>query len=713
MQNPPQIDPNLPRALQGLPQGVLHATDPRSEPRTCLAAEQARQLTEELLAGALSTRRIEALLLRTQAAYLAFLADQRRVQHLGFVSIGDLAREILHMRPRTARERLALHRILSSCPLAEEAFLDGRLTSCQILVLAPMLKGDEETTASWIAQAQGLSVVELRERVRQARPDVEVDEDRFCTVSFRVPLEFVLVWRQMMELARRVLGWQAPQYRCLEVILAEAGASGLGTAPDGAATDAETRGVSRSVVVTAGPAAHQRPIPSQALEHAHETLEELRAYLARLSDLIESEAPADAFDCLYRLQQLHRLRAPLHALLARLLRDICKTRALAILGYDHIQPFVEQRLGFSMRKAQNLIADSYLFEDYPVLETAYARGEIGAAQAHRIRQVSYGWDMEKHRDRARVVTLRQFERECDFLLLLRRCDSKLAARYAGPLPRAGLERGMIRQLCRQYGWTRERIDEELRSRGLAAVERGASRDPAENVVVMRRLELLLELLTLAVWRESERIEAEAQTSAAPRASACARRTARANARRAAQLFAPSRSELYMRIRLPEPAAADLEAAVEQIRQQHDEALFFWEALVLLFAPVAQVWNLHDPESRPVHWKILLRDEYRCSTPGCTRRQQLEVHHGRFRSQGGGDEDWNLSIVCHGHHGHVIHEGRGRMWGRALQRLRWELGCRPGHRPLIRLKGEKIIEGPWVGRGDLAARTQHTGPQSRE
>jgi len=703
MQNPPQIDPNLPRALQGLPQGVLHATDPRHVPRTLLAEEQARQLTEELLAGALSIRSIEAFLLRAQAAYLAYIADSGRVQDLGFDSMGNLAREILYMRPRTARERLMLHRILSVSPLAQEAFLDGRLTSCQILALAPMLKGDEETAASWIAQAQGLSVVELRKRVKQAKPEVETDEERFCTVSFRVPLEFVLVWRQMMELARRVLGWQAPQYRCLEAILAEAGASGLGAAPDGAAPDAEARAVSHSGVVSqrglnsAGLAPHRRPIPSQALEHARQTLAELREYLARLSDLIESEAPTDAFDAFSRLQQLHRLRAPLHALLARLLRDICKTRALALLGYDHVQPFVEQRLGFSMRKAQNLIADSYLFEDYPLLETSYARGQIGAAQAHLIRKVSHGWDMEKHRDRARVVMLRQFERECDFLFLLRKCDPKLAARFAGPLPRAGLEKGMIRELCRQYGWTREKIEEEFRGRGIDPLERGAPRDPADNLVVMERLELLLELLTLAVWRESARIEAqaEAQTSATARAPISPGRPAHRLARRAAQLFAPSRSEIYLRIRLPEPVRADLEAAVERIRQQHAEALLFWEALVLLFAPVAQTWNQQDPESRPVRWKILLRDEYRCSTPGCTRRRDLEVHHIEFRSEGGGDEDWNLSVVCHGHHAHVIHEGRGRMWGRAPQRLYWELGCRRGHRPLMRLRGEKILEGPWL------------------
>ena len=41
--------------------------------------------------------------------------------------------------------------------------------------------------------------------------------------------------------------------------------------------------------------------------------------------------------------------------------------------------------------------------------------------------------------------------------------------------------------------------------------------------------------------------------------------------------------------------------------------------------------------------VLERDGWRCQQ--CGRREQLQVHHLRFRSQGGSDEEANLITLC--------------------------------------------------------------------
>jgi 5-methylcytosine-specific restriction endonuclease McrA len=52
----------------------------------------------------------------------------------------------------------------------------------------------------------------------------------------------------------------------------------------------------------------------------------------------------------------------------------------------------------------------------------------------------------------------------------------------------------------------------------------------------------------------------------------------------------------------------------------------------------------DSESyRDLHRQILERDGWRCQV--CGSMQHLQVHHLKFRSQSGGDEEQNLITLC--------------------------------------------------------------------
>ncbi|HYB98105.1 MAG TPA: hypothetical protein VEC57_03115, partial [Candidatus Limnocylindrales bacterium] len=61
------------------------------------------------------------------------------------------------------------------------------------------------------------------------------------------------------------------------------------------------------------------------------------------------------------------------------------------------------------------------------------------------------------------------------------------------------------------------------------------------------------------------------------------------------------------------------------------------------------------------------------------------------SLGGPDALWNLTAVCEEHHRDFIHRGRIRLTGCAPDNLLWELGCRPGKPPLMRLRGDVYLQ----------------------
>jgi hypothetical protein len=93
-------------------------------------------------------RRLEALLVRAEASTLAFLAAGRRYQDLGVPSLAVLAREILQTAPRTVKNRLSMQGIFTASPALERAFLEGGLSSCQVLALRPLFDRRREERRS-------------------------------------------------------------------------------------------------------------------------------------------------------------------------------------------------------------------------------------------------------------------------------------------------------------------------------------------------------------------------------------------------------------------------------------------------------------------------------------------------------------------------------------------------------------------------------------
>ncbi len=88
--------------------------------------------------------------------------------------------------------------------------------------------------------------------------------------------------------------------------------------------------------------------------------------------------------------------------------------------------------------------------------------------------------------------------------------------------------------------------------------------------------------------------------------------------------------------------------------------------------------------------VFERDGWRCTVPGCSSRRNLHDHHVTFRSRGGDNARGNRTTVCAAHHLHGIHAGIVQASGLAPHGIAWQLGCRPGAPPLMRLHGDCYV-----------------------
>jgi hypothetical protein len=99
-------------------------------------------------------------------------------------------------------------------------------------------------------------------------------------------------------------------------------------------------------------------------------------------------------------------------------------------------------------------------------------------------------------------------------------------------------------------------------------------------------------------------------------------------------------------------------------------LILWETWLPLLEAT------HERDDKPGHkWDpVVRRDRFRCQSPLC-RRRDLNAHHLRFRSQGGGDELENMVSLCSWCHLYGIHEGRISATPPA-SKIRWTFGRTP-------------------------------------
>jgi hypothetical protein len=127
--------------------------------------------------------------------------------------------------------------------------------------------------------------------------------------------------------------------------------------------------------------------------------------------------------------------------------------------------------------------------------------------------------------------------------------------------------------------------------------------------------------------------------------------------------------------------ATLATVQREIERRENRTSSESEAFERMLDHALETWTSWD-QAGARHHRIYARDGWRCVVPGCTSYRNLHAHHVRFRSRHGSDAAWNLTTLCAWHHQRAVHGERVvRIVGRAPDRLRFELGVRPGQAPL--------------------------------
>ena len=142
----------------------LHASASRERSIESALPNDARALDCELRRLVCERQRREAAL----AAHLRQVGRERGYRREGFASLEAHARERCGLSPRRLYYLLALGRTLDELPGVRTAFLAGRLTMKQALLIGAVAA--RRTEAAWIARAEGGGLLPGCMRLRRARP---------------------------------------------------------------------------------------------------------------------------------------------------------------------------------------------------------------------------------------------------------------------------------------------------------------------------------------------------------------------------------------------------------------------------------------------------------------------------------------------------------------------------------------------------------------
>ena len=152
------------------------------------------------------------------------------------------------------------------------------------------------------------------------------------------------------------------------------------------------------------------------------------------------------------------------------------------------------------------------------------------------------------------------------------------------------------------------------------------------------------------------------------------------------IFQASARTARLRIWLEPGEHQTVDAAIRAVRRLRGPKWPLWACLNDLFDHFVDTYDNHGYRSLSKQTPVLKRDNWHCQAPGCSARSSLHVHHITPRGVGGPNTFDNLIVLCDFHH-LAIHRGWIGCWGKAPNRIRWQLGIHRGGSP---------HNGRWVG-----------------
>jgi|GEM_PF-2952958 len=563
---------------------------------------------------------------------------------IGYARNADYARERLGVSARSLQEWARVGALLDARPGLEAALVSGRLPWSKVRLLARFATAEDED--AWIGYAAGVGVSLLERELRAVDrgaleaggggPNAADDADEpMRWVRMRVPAPLAFKLHRTRRYAEKVEGAPLSRGDVIERVTAEV-VSGLPVAleadePVGCAAARGDRAEPHCAFAGVGSVeVEKEPVAVPA---------ELPAFL---QPMVAGLDRADAFELDTRMRRAIRLEQRLHTELAPRIRQLTSANYEWKERYRSLAELAREVLGMSPSKLHALLRVERLGAVCPALRDGFRDGVLSWAQAQILAPLLEG-------DGLAVVGF-------------------------------GVDGDGVPETDWRAAW-------------VAYAAEVTVRQLAETVARAR------------LWRDAnpagfdeDRARPEAFTEPdrddAPEAlQTCARPTDRRG-----DPPGDGREEVRLAIRAFAQVARLFDAALCTVRRAIEretgrlpsEA----EGFEVMLDHALASWGVDDAwlrrrMSRKVY-AVLDRDDWRCVFPGCTSRRNLQLHHIRFRSAGGGDEAENLTTLCAFHHQRGVHEGRVAVRGAAPDRLEFELGIRGGRAPLARFRsGDRI------------------------
>ena len=376
--------------------------------------------------------RCRAVLGRLARKFLA-----RRGHHeLGFARLGDYARERLGVSVRELQSLATVSAGLERLPNVGAAFASGELSWSQVRLLVGVATPDTEQEWLHLARARTVRALAalIRENGRSASEDEDANDEPRARFRLRCPTRLVRLWRDVVELARRMAGDQVTVGQAAEAIAAE----GLAARP---ACDEPWPSASSPTEVSAD-RDEVRDVFAE-LDWAP-VADAVPDDVARLADEVDDLDPRGLDACISAIvRAMHRVDWQT----GRLLRTFLDRRLYRLMLFPSAARYLTERLGMSARKARTLVALERKTWDAPALGDAYRGGVLSSLQAITLMPVITDGTADAWVARARSVTLRRLGDEVEWALTVRDGLTPIAP----PPARASLAIPE-RQMCARPEW---------------------------------------------------------------------------------------------------------------------------------------------------------------------------------------------------------------------------------------------------------------------
>ncbi|MDQ7822582.1 MAG: HNH endonuclease signature motif containing protein [Candidatus Eremiobacteraeota bacterium] len=181
----------------------------------------------------------------------ALLSLHGKLEKLGYVRVGDFAREELGLSSRSGYELMRNAKALQKLPLIREALEQGLLRKSALRHLFQVVT--PETEAEWLSRAMHSTIREIEEEVKKFKSgageagidsfvagDDDEEDAGSLAVTVGVPFSVAAKWDRAIEVFRRIEEAELPSDSFVEALLAEFVASAplVGLGCPGTATQA-------------------------------------------------------------------------------------------------------------------------------------------------------------------------------------------------------------------------------------------------------------------------------------------------------------------------------------------------------------------------------------------------------------------------------------------------------------------------------------------